>query len=198
MYNLCEEYEGNYHPALLYYQMRRFAFDDHNPPLMKQILMLCQNAIDFMSTDNRNVIAIHCKGGKGRTGVMALAWLLVSGHRSCVVDALELFAFRRTNKYKMGDHHNQTVEGPSQIRYCYYLEVLFLSRARTYRRTGPIFPLGRARRGVARQLSAARPQAALYSGENPVKEPQMLLVGVKFPSAPGESHTISHAPTFQL
>eukprot|EP00961_Rhodomonas_salina_P240961 3255804-Rhodomonas_salina.3 len=24
----------------------------------------------------------------------------------------------------MGDHHNQTVEGPSQIRYCHYLEAV--------------------------------------------------------------------------
>ena len=28
-------------------------------------------------------------------------------------------------------------------------------------------------------------QATLYTGENPVKEPQMLLVGVRFPCAPG-------------
>lgn len=35
-------------------QMRRFAFDDHNPPTMKQIMTLCQNALDFMQGDSRN------------------------------------------------------------------------------------------------------------------------------------------------
>src|SRR6056300_67404 len=37
VYNLCEEHEGNYHPQLLYSQMRRVAFDDHNPPAIKQV-----------------------------------------------------------------------------------------------------------------------------------------------------------------
>lgn len=61
VYNLCEEHEGNYHPALLYQQMRRVAFDDHNPPTMRQILLFCQNSLDFMRLDSRNMIAVHCK-----------------------------------------------------------------------------------------------------------------------------------------
>ena len=33
-----------------------------------------------MSQDEDNVIAIHCKGGKGRTGTCVSAWLIESGH----------------------------------------------------------------------------------------------------------------------
>ena len=56
------------------------------------------------------------------------------------LDALELFTFRRTNNYdpKLGmdgtyKHYlntkpcNQTVEGPSQIRYVHYLEAMLYS-----------------------------------------------------------------------
>lgn len=124
IYNLCEEFEGNYHPAMLYFQMRRYPFDDHNAPTLKQILAFCQNALDFISGDPENVIAVHCKGGKGRTGVMVCCWLLYSGHRATALDALELFAFRRSVFYYMGNHDNQTAEAPSQVRYVHYLEAV--------------------------------------------------------------------------
>ena len=32
-----------------------------------------------MNADKENVIAIHCKGGKGRTGTMICVWLIESG-----------------------------------------------------------------------------------------------------------------------
>ena len=72
---------------------------------------------------------MHCKGGKGRTGVFIGALMLWTGQRRCALDALELFTFRRTENYdpELGlegsfSHYrttgrcNQTVEGPSQIR----------------------------------------------------------------------------------
>ena len=124
IYNLCEEFEGNYHPAMLFFQMRRYAFDDHNAPTLKQIMAFCHNALEFQAKDPENVIAVHCKGGKGRTGVMVCCWLLISGHRSIALDALELFAFRRTVKYYMNNHDNQTAEAPSQVRYVHYLEAI--------------------------------------------------------------------------
>ena len=40
------------------------------------------------------------QGGKGRSGLMAAALLLWSGHRRCAMDALELFTFRRTRDYR--------------------------------------------------------------------------------------------------
>ena len=35
-----------------------------------------ERAGDFVAEDGANCLAVHCKGGKGRTGVMVAAWLM--------------------------------------------------------------------------------------------------------------------------
>eukprot|EP00960_Hanusia_phi_P041507 755029-Hanusia_phi.AAC.2 len=125
---------------MLFNQVQRIPFEDHGPPLMSELLQFCEEAQVWLQKDPRNVIAIHCKGGKGRSGVMSSAIVLWSGHRKCAVDALELFTFRRTENYNPdlgldGTYNNfytrrpcnQTVEGPSQIRYVHYLEAVLYS-----------------------------------------------------------------------
>ncbi|EKX33150.1 hypothetical protein GUITHDRAFT_44334, partial [Guillardia theta CCMP2712] len=102
IFNLCDTFvssdgvTGNYNPNMLFNQVQRIPFEDHGPPLMSEMLQFCEEAQVWLQKDPRNVIAIHCKGGKGRSGVMSSAIILWSGHRKCAVDALELFTFRRT------------------------------------------------------------------------------------------------------
>ena len=43
------------------------------------MLTFAKVARDWMEEDPENVIAIHCKGGKGRTGTMICVWLIESG-----------------------------------------------------------------------------------------------------------------------
>lgn len=43
------------------------------------MLDFTENVRDWMAADPKNVIAIHCKGGKGRTGTMICVWLIDSG-----------------------------------------------------------------------------------------------------------------------
>jgi len=103
---------------------------DHGPPLLLEMVLFCEEAAEYLLKDPENVIAVHCKGGKGRTGLMISAFLLWSGHRRCALDALELFTFRRTRDFDIEDgleslaeevgstrKQNQGVEGPSQIRW---------------------------------------------------------------------------------
>ena len=147
IFNLCDTFyssdgiNGNYNPCMIFNQVQRIPFEDHGPPLMVEMIAFCEEAQLWMMQDVRNVVAIHCKGGKGRTGVMAAAIILWSGHRKTALDALELFTFRRTKNYnpELGmdgtyKHFinttpcNQTVEGPSQIRYVHYLEAILYSK----------------------------------------------------------------------
>mmetsp|Transcript_29313 Transcript_29313/g.77001 ORF Transcript_29313/g.77001 Transcript_29313/m.77001 type:complete len:1413 (+) Transcript_29313:40-4278(+) len=165
--NLCDTYYssdrliGQYHPGMLFNQVQRIPVEDHCPPLLLEVVRFCEDVALWMRRDARNVVAVHCKGGKGRTGVFVSAFLLWSGHRRTALDALELFTFRRTEDYKpeLGldsslshgvafKQSNQTVEGPSQIRYVHYVE------------------------------------AVLYSGINPAAMPKIALQGVSFKIGP--------------
>jgi PTEN phosphatase family protein len=73
-----------------------------------------------MAGDARNVLAVNCKGGKGRTGTFLTAYLLRCGHFATAEEALQFFAERRTD-LEVGAMF-QGVETPSQARYVQYVE----------------------------------------------------------------------------
>jgi CRP-like cAMP-binding protein len=105
IFNLCDTFDssdgimGQYHPSMLYNAVQRVPFEDHSPPLMSEMLYFCQEAAAWMAAHPQNIVCVHCKGGKGRTGVMIAALMMWTGHRRCALDALELFTFRRTSNY---------------------------------------------------------------------------------------------------
>jgi len=68
-----------------------------------------------MEDHPENVVAIHCKAGKGRTGTMIACYLLFSGKCKTSSEALQLFATNRTK-----DQKGVTI--PSQRRYVQYFE----------------------------------------------------------------------------
>ena len=78
-----------------------------------QMIDFSSDASTFLNADARNTIAVHCKGGKGRTGTMVCAQLLRSGESHKPHEALHLFADKRTH----GTGTEQGVSGPSQIRF---------------------------------------------------------------------------------
>lgn len=81
IYNLCSE--RKYDPG--YFRLNsvneEFSFDDHNPPPFDIIFEFCKDCFKFLDQDPNNVVAIHCKAGKGRTGVMICCYLVFAGHQ---------------------------------------------------------------------------------------------------------------------
>lgn len=69
----------------------------------------------FLSGGSNRVVAIHCKAGKGRTGLICAAYLLYTGVCKNAEAALILFGNQRTSSFK-------GVTVPSQIRYVKYFE----------------------------------------------------------------------------
>jgi protein-tyrosine phosphatase len=59
-------------------RVMRFYIDDHNVPTLREALRFTKDVKEWMDASENNTIAIHCKGGKGRTGTMICIWLLES------------------------------------------------------------------------------------------------------------------------
>ena len=120
IYNLCIEkgriYPRTYFPNKL---VGLFPFNDHSPCPCKLILDFCVDISLFLTTHPRGVAAIHCKAGKGRTGVMIVCYLIFSGLCQNSDEALTHYASQRTSNRK-------GVTIASQIRYIKYFET-FLS-----------------------------------------------------------------------
>lgn len=111
IFNLCSE--RSYDPARFHDRVICFPFDDHNPPPFEMIRPLCRTVERFLAEAEDHVVAVHCKAGKGRTGVMITACLLHLGLCSSADEALAYYAQKRT-------YDGKGVTIRSQKRYCHY------------------------------------------------------------------------------
>ncbi|TNN79006.1 Phosphatidylinositol 3,4,5-trisphosphate 3-phosphatase TPTE2 [Liparis tanakae] len=120
VYNLCSE--KGYDPQFFHYKVERVFIDDHNVPSLEDMLKYTASVREWMSADPKNIIAIHCKGGKGRTGTLVCTWFIDSDQFESAKDSLEYFGERRTDKSQSSKF--QGVETPSQSRYVGYYETM--------------------------------------------------------------------------
>ncbi|TNV82968.1 hypothetical protein FGO68_gene15693 [Halteria grandinella] len=129
IYNLCIEKNKQYGPQdMPGFKISSFAFPDHNVCGMKTILNFCIDAHLFLSEHDKRgtlfsdsspdsktaAIAVHCKAGKGRTGLMIISFLIFSDH----IFEKHDYPFNAINYYNI----KRTMNGkgltiPSQIRY---------------------------------------------------------------------------------
>ena len=118
-YNLCSERKYQVGMDEYFEECMNYGFDDHNPPPLELIRPFCEDMHEWLSQNDKNVAAVHCKAGKGRTGVMVSAYLIHSGICADAEKALQYFGDMRT-------YNAKGVTIPSQMRYVHYYEQLIL------------------------------------------------------------------------
>ena len=62
-------------PQIFFISKDTFLFRTTSPPL-NLIRLFCEDAKKFLDEDSKNVVAIHCLAGKGRTGTLISCLLL--------------------------------------------------------------------------------------------------------------------------
>ena len=112
VYNLCQELS---YPDNVFYKQGYFPFVDHEAPPLNLIKPFCEDAKQFLDEDKKNVVAIHCKAGKGRTGTFISCLLLYMKFFETAADCLKYYGMMRVE-------NGRGVTVPSQIRYVFYFE----------------------------------------------------------------------------
>ncbi|KAI3451986.1 hypothetical protein Pfo_008651 [Paulownia fortunei] len=113
VYNLCSE--RLYDASLFEGKVATFPFDDHNCPPIQLIKLFCQSAYSWLKEDILNVVVVHCKAGKARTGLMICSLLLFLKFFPTAEDCISYY-----NQQRCVDGKGLIL--PSQIRYVKYYE----------------------------------------------------------------------------
>lgn len=102
--------EFTYDKSLLNHNVQDIGFPDHFPPTLTQMFTILRSMDSWMSFDDRNLVAVHCKAGKSRTGLIICTYLLWKGEFSSVGKAVKYFLWKR----------GEGIGSPSQILYLKY------------------------------------------------------------------------------
>uniref|UniRef100_A0A8C7S4C2 Tensin 1 n=1 Tax=Oncorhynchus mykiss TaxID=8022 RepID=A0A8C7S4C2_ONCMY len=96
-----------------------FGWPDHHAPALDKICTICKAMDSWLSADSHNVVVIHNKGNRGRTGVVVAAYMHYSNISASADQALDRFAMKRFYEDKV-----LPVGQPSQKRYVQYFSGL--------------------------------------------------------------------------
>ena len=118
VYNLCSEkvYDNN-----IFYKQGYYPFPDREAPPLNMLRPFCEDAKKFLDEDPKNVVAIHCLAGKGRTGTFISCLLLYLGEFDFAFDCLRYYGIMRVG-------NGIGVNEPSQIRYVFYFEKILKNK----------------------------------------------------------------------
>eukprot|EP01059_Diplonema_ambulator_P033173 TRINITY_DN6814_c0_g1_i1.p1 TRINITY_DN6814_c0_g1~~TRINITY_DN6814_c0_g1_i1.p1 ORF type:complete len:390 (+),score=26.85 TRINITY_DN6814_c0_g1_i1:65-1171(+) len=79
VYNLCIEMKHQYRKGCDFGgRYENFPMYDHNPADLQLVAGFCDSVHGWLANDDDNIVAVHCKAGKGRTGMMVCCYILYS------------------------------------------------------------------------------------------------------------------------
>ncbi|GMI00770.1 hypothetical protein TrVE_jg6552 [Triparma verrucosa] len=101
VFNFCCEPGRGYDPAVFDGQVERYPFRDHGVPPLATMAEFCNSAKAWLDADEKNVVTLHCKAGKGRAGIMTCCLLVRLGFKETALQAMEYYDIMRV-KNKRG------------------------------------------------------------------------------------------------
>ena len=96
VFNLCNE--RTYDITKFGDACASFPFDDHGAPPLALVIAFCRSCKSWLLQSLENVVAVHCKAGKGRTGLMACCLVMHLGYQRTANDAIVFYNNRRTKE----------------------------------------------------------------------------------------------------
>ncbi|NWI17683.1 TENS3 protein, partial [Crypturellus soui] len=105
--------------------------DLHAPPLDK-VCTICKAMESWLNGDPQHVVVIHCRGGKGRIGVVISSYMHFTNVSASADQALDRFAMK-----KFFDDKVSALMQPSQKRYVQFLSGLLSGSVKMS--TTPVF-----------------------------------------------------------
>uniref|UniRef100_A0A8C7VZ62 Tensin 3 n=1 Tax=Oncorhynchus mykiss TaxID=8022 RepID=A0A8C7VZ62_ONCMY len=132
--------------------------DLHAPPLDK-ICTICKAMENWLNADPLHVVVIHCRGGKGRIGVVISSFVHFTDISASADQALDRFAMR-----KYYDDKVSALMTPSQKRYVWILNSLLSGSMKI--NASPLFLHCIILRGIPNFDTAGvcRPYLKVYQG----------------------------------
>lgn len=116
--NLSEQdYDQEQRAAFKYRYHHVKYWRDHHAPTLAALVDACQLMYEFLNKDPQTVVAIHCNGGKGRTGTLICAYLMYVGFADSARNAITYYGKKR---FETGLGVTQAC----QLRYIFYFEKL--------------------------------------------------------------------------
>ncbi|XP_028846764.1 tensin-1 isoform X5 [Denticeps clupeoides] len=116
LFNLSEK---RYDITKLNPKVLDFGWPDHHAPALDKICSICKAMDTWLNADSHNVVVLHNKGNRGRTGVVVAAYMHYSNISASADQALDRFAMKRFYEDKV-----LPVGQPSQKRYVQYFSGL--------------------------------------------------------------------------
>lgn len=73
-----------------------FPWEDHHSPALSLLFKACQEMMEFILQGYpKNVVAVHCNAGKGRTGSTISCYMMYTGLVDNYIDALTYYGRKR-------------------------------------------------------------------------------------------------------
>ncbi|NXI45017.1 TENS3 protein, partial [Galbula dea] len=145
--------------------------DLHAPPLDK-VCTICKAMESWLNNDPQHVVVIHCRGGKGRIGVVISSYMHFTNVSASADQALDRFAMK-----KFFDDKVSSLMQPSQRRYVQFLSGLLSGSVKM--NATPLFLHYVILRGIPSfdAGGACRPFLKLYQAMQPVYTSGIYSVG---------------------